>query len=45
MADEALRIVKDAPEQKDPALVLRFDRRPLPGRIAADVGRHHRARR
>ena len=42
MADEALRIVKDAPVQKDPQLVLRLDRRAISGRIAADVGRHHR---
>ena len=35
MADEALRIVKDAPEQNRPDAVLRRDRRPVPGRVAA----------
>ena len=37
MADEALRIVKDAPDQKDPSLCLRLDERPLPGRVATPM--------
>ena len=45
MADEALRIVKDAPDQKDPTLALRVDRRPLPGRVRRDVGRRRSTRR
>ena len=39
MADEALRIVKDAPDQKDPALCCDVDQRPLPGRVRRHVGR------
>ena len=45
MADEALRIVKDAPEQKDPALFCDADQRAVPGRVDADVGRDRGTRR
>ena len=39
MATEAVRIVKDAPEQKDPTALLRLDHRAFSGRFTADVGR------
>ena len=44
MADEALRLVEDAPEQDGPDALLRLDRRALPGRVGGDVGRRHSAR-
>ena len=44
MADEALRIVKDAPVQTDPTLYCDVDRRQVPGRVGRDVGRRRWAR-
>ncbi len=45
MADEALRIVKDAHEQKDPALRCESIGRPLPGRFATRCGPSSSTRR